>query len=106
MPLQPYHKFKNSKGIEFEILFRKPDKRNGECDGVCYKEDDDSKGKIFIRPGMSAKRELNTIIHEILHAFYWDKSEYDVDRCASVISNYLSKSGWRKLGKQNFPKKK
>lgn len=105
MPLQPSHKFKNSKGVEFEILFRKPDKRNGECDGLCYGGGPDP-GKIFIKPGMSAKRELNTVVHEILHAFFWDKSEHDVDRCASVISNYLSKSGWRKLGTQNFPKKK
>ena len=34
-PRKPF-KFKNSEGIEYEVIFRKPDERHfGEVDGIC-----------------------------------------------------------------------
>ena len=68
--------FRNCKGVEYEVIFRKPDKRifGEECDGIC--EDPEEKHpKICINPYNTKQTELNTCIHEFAHAFFWDKSE-------------------------------
>ena len=49
-------KFKNTEGIEYEIIFRKPDRRTWgkDCDGVCfYPIDNGNKSKIYINPQIS-----------------------------------------------------
>jgi hypothetical protein len=89
--------FTNTKGVTYQAFFKKPDKRIGEdIDGLCD-DPDDEEPKIYIRPGMSNRREMNTCIHELCHAFFWDKSETDVSRYADTVSNYLYKLGWRKV---------
>ncbi len=88
-------KFTNTKGIEYEIIFRKPHKSYGEIvDGICIDPSEDDP-KIYISPYLTKKTELNTCIHEICHAFFWDKSETDVARFADVCSNFLYQNGWR-----------
>jgi len=89
--------FKNTKGVEYEISFRKPDKRAyGDADGVCYPPED-KHPKIFINPNLTSQNELNTIIHELAHAFFWDKSERAVERFASTCSHFLWNNRWRKF---------
>lgn len=112
---QPEDKFTftNTKGVMYEIIFRKPrkDAYGRGTYGICtdpgeFKED--YIPKIYINPYLTKKSELNTSIHEIAHAFFWDKSETDVTRFADVCSNFLYKNGWR-LERRKFaapPRKK
>ena len=90
--------FRNCKGIEYEVIFRKPDKRifGEECDGIC--EDPEEKNpKICINPYNTKQTELNTCIHEFAHAFFWDKSEREIYKFANTISRFLyEECGWRK----------
>jgi Zn-dependent peptidase ImmA (M78 family) len=98
--------FTNTKGITYEIVFRKPRKdAYGESTfGLCV-DPSEAKGdyipKIYINPYLTKKSELNTCVHEIAHAFFWDKSETDVSRFADVCSNFLYQNGWR-LEKRKF----
>ena len=62
--------------------------------GICQ-DPDDEHPKIYISPYLTDQSELNTSIHEIAHAFFWDKSETDIARFADVCSNFLYQNGWR-----------
>ena len=74
-------KFKNSQGVGYEIIFRKPDKRHfgKDCDGICT-DPSNKRPKIHINPHRTDQTQLNTLIHEVAHAFFWDKSETDITR--------------------------
>ena len=99
--------------MEYEIFFRKPrhDAYGEDTHGLC---EDPCEAKanyiprIYISPYLSKKSELNTSIHEIAHAFFWEKTETDIARFADVCSNFLYQNGWR-LPKRLFhaaPRKK
>ena len=91
-------KFKNSQGVGYEIVFRKPSKRyyGKDCDGFCTPPDG-AAPKIFINPHRTNQTQLNTIIHEVAHAFFWDKSEKDIKSYANTMSRLLyNKLKWRK----------
>jgi Zn-dependent peptidase ImmA (M78 family) len=93
-------KFKNVEGIEYEIVFRKPDQRyyGEDCDGFCTPPDKENP-KIYINPHRTDQTQLNTIIHEVTHAFFWDKKEYEVKKYADTMSRLLyNKLKWRKIG--------
>lgn len=93
--------FTNTKGVKYEVVFRKPHIAYGdEVDGLCIAPSEKDP-KIYINPYLTKKSELNTCIHEIAHAFFWDKSETDVKRFADVCSNFLYQNGWR-LPKRMF----
>jgi|TARA_R110000824_G_scaffold204652_2_gene389410 hypothetical protein len=93
-------KFTTTKGVEYEIIFRKPrkDAYGSDTFGLCVDPSEAKKNyipKIYISPYLSKKSELNTSIHEIAHAFFWEKSETDIARFADVCSNFLYQNGWR-----------
>ena len=90
--------YKSAKGVVYEVVFRKPDKRlyGEECDGVC-ENPSDKNPKIFISPYLTKQSELNTCIHEIAHAFFWDKTEAEIYKFANTASRFLyNECGWRK----------
>ena len=96
MNQQPFI-FTNTKGVTYFSYMRKPDRRIARgLDGICMDPDDDPP-RIYIRPGMSDRREMNTQIHEVAHAFFWDKPEIDIRRYADTVSRYLHEAGWRKV---------
>ena len=92
--------FKNTQGVEYEIFFKKPNsKYYQDTDGYCHdpKEKDP---KIYINPYLTKQTELNTILHEMAHAFFWDKPEKDIYAYANAISRMLyNHQNWRKLEK-------
>ncbi|MAH49795.1 hypothetical protein CMI37_28480 [Candidatus Pacearchaeota archaeon] len=91
-------KFKNASGIEYEVTFRKPDRRHS-ADGLCSDPKDDAP-KIQISPYLTKQSELNTSIHEFAHAFFWDKPENVVAKFASALSRFLyNERSWRKIEK-------
>ena len=90
-------KFTNLDDIEYKVLFRKPDVRwYGKVDGICQ-DPRDKNPNIFINPYLTDQSEMNTIIHELAHAFFWDKSERAVERFASTCSHFLWSNRWRKI---------
>lgn len=79
----------------YELVFRrKVDKLNkyhGLCDAPWRK-----RKKITIKDNLSERRELEALIHEMLHACDFSKSEEWVQQAGKDISTVLWKLGWRK----------
>jgi hypothetical protein len=104
---RPGFTFKNSKGVEYEVLFYKPNKKiyNGAV-GLCYDPNEDSP-KIYIDPYQSDQAELNTAIHEFAHAFFWEKTEKEIKTFADTMSRFLyNECHWRKKRAAKKKKKK
>ncbi len=67
--------------------------------GECPDPRDKKSQPIKIRPGMSPRQELDTVIHELLHAgAYKLLSEEWVNEFAQDVARVLWKMGWRKTG--------
>lgn len=56
------------------------------------------KGKAIVAPVNNGEKlsDLDTVIHEALHACFWDLSEDAVDTGATCIAKLLWRAGWRK----------
>ena len=66
-------KFRNEDGIRYEVYFVKPNSAYyGDIHGLCD-DPTEKNAKIYINPYLTHKSELNTIIHEMTHAFFCDK---------------------------------
>jgi Zn-dependent peptidase ImmA (M78 family) len=88
-------RFRNGTGIEYSVVFRKPDRRLN-ADGTCASPDSDHP-VIHISPHLSTRGELNTAIHEFAHAFFWNESETTIKKFANSLSRFLYlKCKWRK----------
>ena len=99
--------FKNTQGVEYEIFFKKPNsKYYQDTDGYCHdpKEKDP---KIYINPYLTKQSELNTIINEMAHAFFWDKPEKDIFAYANAVSRMLyTHQNWRKIETDSYEREK
>jgi hypothetical protein len=93
-------KLKNTKGITYEVYFRKPNTAHfGKADGYCDDPDarpSDGTPRIYINPHLTPKSELNTIIHEFTHAFFWNRTEKEVYKFANTVAGFLYRQGWRR----------
>lgn len=64
----------------------------GRCDAP------HAKGKtIYIRLGQGQEDELDTLIHEALHACAWDLDEQAITDAASDIARFLRRCGYGKV---------
>ena len=63
-----------------------------DCDGMCCRYRDGY--TISIRPGLTRKRELEVLIHELLHAADWTKDESWVHETSEDITAFLSALGF------------
>ena len=89
-------KFRNVDGVRYEVYFVKPNKAYyGDVHGMCD-DPEEKNAKIYINPYLSKKSELNTMIHEMTHAFFWDKSENEVYKFANAVTALLYRQGWRR----------
>lgn len=61
-------------------------------DGLC----DASKRLITIKRSLSGERELDVLIHEMLHACHWDLDEQAITETASDLARVLTRLGYRK----------
>jgi hypothetical protein len=69
-------------------------------DGLC--DDPKSRKKtIEISNELSGKKELEIVLHESLHACFWDLDEEAITETAIDISKFLWKCGYRKINKKN-----
>ena len=84
-------KFKNTKGTEYSIKFRKPDRRvwGDDCDGVCFYPDYCGQSHIKINPHRTDQTIFNTVIHETTHAFFDELTETQVTKFANTLSRLL-----------------
>ena len=64
------------------------------CDGECHRY----RGRyiVNVRPGLTSERELEVVIHELLHAADWTKDESWVHEAGEDISRVLLALGWVK----------
>ena len=97
MKKEPIFIFKNSKGVEYEVFFKKPDERSYKgADGICA-DPESRHPEICIRPDLTSQSELNTCIHELAHAFFWEETETNITKFANACSRLLfNKMKWRK----------
>ena len=89
--MKNFLKFKNNEGVRYEIIFRKPDARTwGEdCDGVCFYPKKGNKSHIYINPHRSNQTILNTVIHEVTHAYFPELTEKEVTSFGNTLSRVL-----------------
>ena len=93
---KPAYVFKNVEGVEYEVYFMKPHKAHGDdLHGLCI-DPHEKNPKIYINPYLTKKSELNTVVHEICHAYFWDATEKEVTKFANTVAGVLYKEGWRK----------
>ena len=91
-------KFKNADNVQYEVVFRKPNKNayGEDCDGVCHSPSLPNP-KIQINPHRTEQTQLNTAIHEFAHAFFCDKPEKDIKKFSDSVSRFLfNEKKWRK----------
>ena len=82
-------KFKNTEGTEYTVKFKKPDARkHGQCAGFCYFPVN-GKADIEVNPAESNQIIFNTVIHEVTHAFFDDKTETETTKFANTLSRLL-----------------
>lgn len=62
------------------------------ADGSCSR----SKATIRVRKKLNGRRELETYLHEALHACFWDLDEEGISEAAQDISKMLRKLGYRR----------
>jgi Zn-dependent peptidase ImmA (M78 family) len=89
--------FRTHNKARYELFLKKPPKRY-QAEGICYDPIEDNP-KILVNPNQTEKRVMNTIIHEIAHAFFWDASEGNVAKFANTVARLLYKEGWKKEDK-------
>ena len=89
--------FRTDKNIRYELLLKKPHKCY-KAEGICYDPSEDTP-KIFVSPDQPDREVLNTIIHEIAHAFFWDASEKTITKFGNTVTRCLSREGWKREDK-------
>ena len=82
-------KFKNSDGIEYELIWKKPH-HTYNADGLCYSPEAENP-KILVDPKLKKRRKMSTLIEEVTHAFFWDKTEKEVRKFSSVLAGLINK---------------
>jgi len=69
-----------------------PENTRGLCDPPTAKNK-----TIRIEPGQTPLLELDTIIHELIHAGLWDLDEEAVEELATDITVILDRLGYRRI---------
>ena len=85
-------KFKNTEGTKYTVRFKKPDGRTWgvNCDGVCFfPRGLLNKAHIEVNPHRTEQTIFNTVIHEVTHAFFDDKTETETTKFANTLSRLL-----------------
>lgn len=70
------------------IVKRLPPDRDGEAD--------DETGELRVLDGLRERTTLRVLLHEMLHAADWSKSETWVDQTSRTMAHVLTRMGWRR----------
>jgi hypothetical protein len=83
------HHFKTHRGDTYKIVSQKRIRNGGyDCFGLCDPPDDEE-AIIRISQGMSNYDLMGTIIHEMAHAFFYERSETNVTRFTQSVMTLL-----------------
>ena len=85
--------FKNTKGIEYLIVWKAPAKKY-RADGLCDPPDSKSP-EVWVDPSLDEKLFLDVLIEEIFHAHAFEKSEKEARKFAANLRRVLIKCGFR-----------
>lgn len=87
------------RGKRYRIVWKVPAKHKVKGEdvlGVC--EPPHQKGKtICIVKSGNDKEDMDTHIHESLHASFWDIDEHIIDDVSTSITDFLWRCGYRKV---------
>lgn len=87
--------FKNHEGIQYRIKWHKmPAKYHGLCD-----DPESHNPQIQIQDDLDRRMTMNIIIHEVLHAFFWNAPEKKVNKFANVVTRLIQKRIKEKFNK-------
>lgn len=82
-------------GKLWNLIFKSLPKRPQKVYGLC--DEPSKKGKqITIATGLTEIDELDTLIHEMIHASVWQLDEEIVDRMSTDIARVLFRLGYRR----------
>ena len=79
------------RGIPYDISFSPHRTNNGTCRGPIGTKP----GRITIDSSLTSRPELRFILHEALHACFWDISEEAINQSSDDISRILWDLGYR-----------
>ena len=83
-------KFKDRTKNQYTIKFKKPQVKDEDKDlNGYYYYPKNGRGEIQIDPDMSNQLILNTVVHEMAHAFFEDATETDTNNFANAVSRVL-----------------
>jgi len=66
-------------------------KLDSKLDGLC----DANTRTITVRPSLTGERELEVLIHEMLHACHWDLDEIAITETSEDLARVLFRLGYR-----------
>ena len=84
-------KFTNNQDVEYQIYF--PSfliNRCGDCD-----DPNIQKPIIRVDSRLSERRNMQVVVEEIFHAFFWDKTETQARKFSNTITKALFEEGYR-----------
>jgi len=82
------------RGRRYNIRFDRSTLKRKEL-GICDAPTAGKNKTIVIRPNLPGRDRLDTIVHEALHACYWDMDEVAIDEAATDIAKLLWRLGYR-----------
>ena len=86
-------KFKNFEKAEYLVKLRKP-RKELQAEGICDYPYPDKTNKILVNPHQKDDYVLETLIHEMIHAYIWELSETKVTRMARSIVRIIKDLGF------------
>jgi hypothetical protein len=90
------HRIVEILGRRWRLEFSNP---GPKADGDCSDPGDTDK-RIRVRSSLRGITKLETIIHEVLHAADWHKSEEWVEQVAGDLAKILHKLGYREISNE------
>ena len=80
---------------EYDVQFVKIPERL-DAEGVCYPPDEKNSSIIKVDPCLKTRRQINVLIEEVFHAYFFDLPEWKAKRFAGnlgkvIYKKYLSK---------------
>ena len=83
-------KFKNFDNVEYTLRYLKPSPHSFKfkVDGVCDSPKS-LKPTILIDPELKQRRQLNVLIEEVFHAYFWDLPEKKARKFAANLGKLI-----------------
>lgn len=89
------HRFKTHKRESYKVVLVKNLTDEGEpMLGLCDEPNPEEIVLLRLNQDMSDYQLMETIIHEMAHAHFWDKSETNVNRFAKATMSLLRRLGY------------